>query len=349
MKVLYLYEEVMGYTAATISALVARGVEVHVVHWDHKKLTPYEMRDLPGVFTYPRSQLTKVEMIALGDRLDPALTVVSGWNDRGYLAVASRLRTKGSKVIAALDGQWRGSARQRLAALLGSGGYFSQYFSHAWVAGACQFEYARRLGFEKGVIVQDLYSADVHLFEAAYRERMAQKEAAYPHRFLFAGRLEPVKGLDTLLDAWQLLGAARRDWELCAIGNGSLQTSLASASGVLVKGFMQPEALVAEIAAAGCFILPSRSEPWGVVIHECAAAGLPLIVSEAVGAARTFVIAGFNGLTFPVGDHHALAKRMRQIIQSADLDLLTMSRGSNQLSRRITPQTSAANLLALAS
>jgi len=131
------------------------------------------------------------------------------------------------------------------------------------------------------------------------------------------------------------------------IGNGSLKDQLTTTPGIVVKDFMQPDQLVAEIAESGCFILPSRREPWGVVVHEFAAAGLPLIISDVVGAGTSFLISGMNGYQFKSNDINSLSQRMRQIIASSDQQLLAMSSISYQLTRRISPETSAMNLISI--
>ena len=347
MKILYLYEEVMGYTLATMRALASLGVELHVIHWDHKKLTPFELPTVSGVTFYPRSQLSREDIRNLAFEFLPALTVVSGWNDKDYLSVAKILRKKSFKVVLALDGQWNGTTKQYVARLLGKIHWFEQYYSHAWVAGTFQHEYARMLGLDRQDIVFDLYSADLSLFHRAHSESYKGKLASYPHRFLFVGRFEQIKGMDTLLSAWKTLGESRRDWELHLVGSGSLKNDLQTTLGVVVKDFMQPDQLIDEVVSSGCFVLPSRGEPWGVVVHEFAAAGMPLIVSDVVGAASTFLISGLNGYSFKVDDAQALANRMQKIINSTDKELMTMAEISHNLSHRITPLTSAANLLSL--
>lgn len=348
MKILYLYAEVMGYTMATIRELAERGNEVHVVHWDHKKLTPYKAPVVPNVFMYNRSEFSVEQIKTLAKNIAPGVTVVSGWMDRDYVSVAKQLRQEGFPVLIGLDSHWHGTLRQWISLILGRVGYFSQFYSHAWVAGLYQFEYARRLGFEKKNIVYDLYSADFRLFNQAYNDNKKNKQNHYPHRFLFVGRFEPVKGLDVLLQAWQELGAKKGDWELHLIGNGSLKAQLDATAGVVIKDFMQPEQLMQEVSNAGCFLLPSRGEPWGVVVHEFAAAGLPLIVSDVVGAASAFLISGLNGYSFKVDDAKALANRMHQIINMTDQGLHAMAVSSHALSQRITPETSAGNLLSVA-
>jgi len=106
MKILYLYAEVMGYTMATIKALVEAGSEIYVVHWDDKKLTPYRMPIYRNVYSYPYSQQTVGSLILLATTLQPDITVVSGWQDKVYLKVARHLRQQGCVVVSGLDGQW---------------------------------------------------------------------------------------------------------------------------------------------------------------------------------------------------------------------------------------------------
>ena len=347
MKILFLHAEVMGYTMATINALIECGHEIHVIHWDHKKLTPYQPPTKPNVYMYARSELTVEAMISLADEISPAITVVSGWMDKGYLSVSKGLKAKGVPVVTGFDDQWHETLRQRFAALLGAVGYFSKYFSHAWVCGPYQFEYARRLGFKKEKIIYDLYSADLTLFNKAYGDNSKSKSVKYPRRFLFVGRFELIKGLDVLVDAWKMLGEARNDWELHLIGNGSMKPQLENISGLVLKDFMQPEMLMSEVANAGCFVLPSQGEPWGVVVHEFAAAGLPLIISDVVGAATSFLVPGMNGETFNVNDPESLARKMRLIVEMSDSDLALIGDQSHDLAQRITPKTSAANLLSI--
>lgn len=347
MKILYLYAEIMGYTMATIKELVNQGAEVHVVSWLKKKKTEYQAAEMPGVTCYGRDSFGKQALMELATEIDPALTVVSGWMDPDYLSVAAALRRKRKLVVCGLDGQWHGTARQRLAGALGSIGYFDRYYSHAWVAGIWQYQFARRLGLKRSQVIYDLYSADLVMFatKSDLSDTLLTKQ--YPHRFIFVGRLEAVKGLDILLAAWNDLGARRGDWELLIIGSGPMRNIVNSTETVCFQDFLQPEQLAQERSKAGCFVLPSRQEPWGVVVHEFAAARLPILVSDVVGAASTFVIDGFNGFIFQSESVVALREAMAKIVACSDDELRRMGQRSHELSSRVTPQTSAANLLSV--
>ena len=64
-------------------------------------------------------------------------------------------------------------------------------------------------------------------------------------------------------------------------------------------------------------VLPSRSEPWGVVVLEAAAAGLALVVSDVVGAAVELVRPGVNGATVPPDDVAALRRALTVVAGDA--------------------------------
>ena len=348
MTVVFLYSEVMGYTLASLGALAVNGSDVHVVHWDHRKLTPFRLPSDTGITFYPRSQLSCSTASQLIEELKPDVLVISGWMDSAYLRIAARYRSSGLTTVLALDGQWEGRWRQRTMAALFRFGVRRALFSHAWVPGLPQYEYARKLGFSKSEIRGDLYSADVDLWNRVYRSARALRADRFPRRFVFVGRIEEVKGIRELLTAWAGIGD-RQGWELHVIGEGSLASELRSLDGVVVHGFLQPAQLAEKFQTAGCLVLPSRREPWGVAIHEAAASGLPLIVPDIAGAASAFLIEGLNGYLFEVGSSSSLRECIRKVITRSDDQLRRMSEASHALAQRITPMTSAMNLLSVLS
>lgn len=71
--------------------------------------------------------------------------------------------------------------------------------------------------------------------------------------------------------------------------------------------------------AADVFALLSRHEPWGVVVNEAAAMGLPLILSDRVGAARDLLHDGENGFLVPADDPVAAAAALDRVIANPRL------------------------------
>ena len=125
-----------------------------------------------------------------------------------------------------------------------------------------------------------------------------------PDRFhFFAGRLVEAKGLDDLLAARRL----RQFPDLVVAGVGPLEDRLRREPGVRLLGFQPRERLIDLFALAELTVVPSRFEPWGVVVNEALACRSPIVVSDAVGAAVDLVRDGVDGRVFPAGDHIALA------------------------------------------
>jgi glycosyltransferase involved in cell wall biosynthesis len=345
--VLYLYSEIGPYNIPVLRELVeVYGATVHVISWDTRRLKPYDPPELPGVVFYRRSDFTPERILDLVKRLRPSLAYVSGWMDTGYFPACRFLKTNGIPVVTGFDDQWLGTIRQRVGQLVYRC-YYNRYFSHAWVSGARQYEFAKRLGFSDRNIVFDMLSGDIELFLRAVPPR--DKALSYPHKFLYVGNFRAVKGTDILVAAYgKYRSQSGGRWGLLCIGNGEL-LSLVKGEGVEVLGFTDQTRLTQICGSCGVFILPSRRDKWGVVVHEFAAAGLPLILSENVGARSHFLVDGFNGITYKNNSVDELARAMTYISGLPDADLVAMGANSRALASRITPRTSAANLMATGS
>jgi glycosyltransferase involved in cell wall biosynthesis len=83
---------------------------------------------------------------------------------------------------------------------------------------------------------------------------------------------------------------------------------------VVITGFVNQSGMGRYYAAADVLVLPSSHEPWGLVLNEGMCFGLPVIASDAVGAAPDLVRSGENGFVYPVGDVTALAAALRRLL-----------------------------------
>jgi glycosyltransferase involved in cell wall biosynthesis len=133
---------------------------------------------------------------------------------------------------------------------------------------------------------------------------------------LSVARLVPEKGLDTLVEA--VASARDRRLVLLLAGSGGEQERLEALAAELgVRLVVLPdvpwERVVERYVAADVFALLSRHEPWGVVVNEAAACGLPLVVSDRVGAAFDLVEDGRNGAIVGAGDAAAAAGALRAL------------------------------------
>jgi len=350
MKILYLYTEVMGYNLPIFDRLVSHySATVDVFHWNENKLTPFVPEVAKGVIFHQRSSFSVQEMTTFATKLNPDVVYISGWQDKGYLSVARKLKSLGVPIVAGLDSQWTGSLRQQVGAQLIRWIYKPRYFSYVWTPGPMQYEYAARIGFKKSEILCNLLSGNSTIFSVSARER-ALTSAASRHSFLYVGRFAKTKGIDILIDAYRLYKEKYHGtWSLTCIGNGPMAVDLAKHPDIQVEGFQSQKELSLKAQAAGASILPSRYEPWGVVVHEFATAGLPLILSERVGARPQFLIDGSNGYTFYQDSAQDLAHKMHLLATQTPERLASMGQLSAKLGEHITPDIAAASLMSVAS
>ncbi|MDA7932124.1 glycosyltransferase family 4 protein, partial [Akkermansiaceae bacterium] len=110
-------------------------------------------------------------------------------------------------------------------------------------------------------------------------------------------------------------------------------------------GFVQPDALPGLMSEASAFVLPSRFEPWGVVVQEAAASSLPLICSDACGAGVHLLRDRWNGRCFPSGDAHRLAECLLWTHQQSTAEREEMGERSFELSKQYTPELWARTLV----
>lgn len=266
------------------------------------------------------------------DRLRPDVLLVTSWNHGVYMRLARIWRHRALRLMI-MDNPWRGTAKQ-WAGLAVSRAYIKPAIDVAFLPNERQAVFARKLGFADDQIWYGVYGCDQPRFEVDHAGAGSRARS-----FLFVGRLAPEKGVDVLLAAY---AAYRRrveaPWPLEMVGTGPLAPLLAGRDGVVATGFRQPSAMPAVFAGAGCFVLPSTFEPWGTVIHEATASGLPVICTTACGAWIDLVCDGYNGFVVPPARSEALTDALGLVTAMDDGRLQAMGQASVELSRQLTPQ-----------
>jgi glycosyltransferase involved in cell wall biosynthesis len=96
------------------------------------------------------------------------------------------------------------------------------------------------------------------------------------------------------------------------------------------EGLKQVDELPACYAAADCFVLPSLSEPWGLVVNEAMASGLPVLISRRCGCARDLVREGENGFLFDPTRPDELA-RLMGLVADGGVDRAAMGAASRRI------------------
>lgn len=335
MKVAVFWTRLSGYLSACLRELATRpGVELLVAHEATGEDAPFEAAQfswMPTRIEYA-DRPDRDSLLEQTRRFAPTVLLVSSWHIPEFRSVLQRLRPSPLRVLC-MDNQWRGTWKQRLG-VIAAPWYVRRLYDAAFVPGERQACFARRLGFPADRIWQGLLCPDTAgPADAAYDLR-----SPLPHAFGYLGRLAPEKGILDLLRAHEIYRESSADpWPLNIAGEGPLGPEAARHENVSRAGFLQPAELGDWMKTIGCLVVPSRSEAWGVALAEGAAAGLPIIATDACGAVPHLVHDLANGRVARTGDVMSLVRCLIDIASRSDEERLAMGRVSRGLASPYTP------------
>jgi glycosyltransferase involved in cell wall biosynthesis len=342
-KLALLYSHPGSYTRACLQALRdLYGWEILAIHYRRSAEAPFAEEPLQGMAEcVDRADFADGPAIAGRVRSFGADVVqMVGWMDKGYLSAARILKRQGIPVVAGSDTQYTGSLRQWVAARI-AGWYLHPAIDVLWVTGERQRQLAWKLGYRGKRCWSGMYCCD-HARFAEAAEMTGERNPA----FLYVGRYVQAKGLDVLLEAYgRYRKTVQNPWNLVCAGAGPLKDQLQGQPGVEDLGFVQPAELPALMARHSAFVLPSRKEPWGVVLQEAAAAGLPLICSDPVGAAVHLLQDHCNGFSFASESVAELAGCLEQVSTVPQERLAEMAHASRVMAQQFTPERWARTLV----
>ena len=157
-------------------------------------------------------------------------------------------------------------------------------------------------------------------------------------RLLYSGRMIGIKRVDIVLRAFVDLAQKRPAWDLVLAGDGPLRELLAASipphldHRVQWLGFQQAEDLAAIYRGCHLLVHAAEYEPWGLIITEAMAAGLPVVTTDVVGAAIELIRDGHNGYITPPGDAELFAAAVFRATDEEHRLLLAVA-GADELVR----------------
>ena len=224
------------------------------------------------------------------------------------------------------------------------------------VPGTSAAAYLQTFGVAQERIFVAPNAVDVERFskgaEQARQDPGLRQRLRLPRRYLlYVGRFVRAKGVFDLLSAYATLPEGiRREVGLVLAGDGEEFEELRRRSseihpGVVVfPGFLQRNELPSFYALAEGLVFPTHSDPWGLVVNEAMACGLPVIVSEVAGCVADLVRDGENGFVVRSRDPEILSQTMDQLLNAPELQR-QMGHRSLEISSRFTPEAWAEGLI----
>jgi 1,2-diacylglycerol 3-alpha-glucosyltransferase len=201
--------------------------------------------------------------------------------------------------------------------------------------------FVHRLGLPESRVKLPYSVVDNSHFAASSPDYAAKK-------ILCLARFSPEKNLENLTRAFEQSGISEKGWTLELTGGGPVKKALQQmgTAGVAFREWVSYEELPSLYASASAFILPSSFEPWGLVVNEAMAAGLPVAVSEECGCAPDLVPdAAFR---FPAADQVRMAAVLRKLAEMSPEERLQSGKMNRQKAGEFSPEHWAKSFLQLA-
>jgi glycosyltransferase involved in cell wall biosynthesis len=294
--------------------------------------------------------------------LNPDAVAIAGWASSEARACLAWCRKHSKQAL--LMSETRAADGRRIWFKEAIKSWRIKPFQGAFVGGASHADYLRSLGFRGPVaygydVVDNAYFREESTQWRANDQRMGLISRPY---ILASNRFVERKNLIRLVQAFAAVprsdgspqGAAV---DLCLVGDGpervALQstckalglpvveaapwdvegqvTSAFTSPRVFLPGFRQIEELPRFYAHACCFVHPAISEPWGLVINEAMACGLPVLCSANCGAAEELVIDSINGFSFDPLDTVSISRVLRSFLNLPPEQKAAMGEASSEL------------------
>jgi len=280
-----------------------------------------------------RHDLVRKMAEALGD-FKPQVVFVPGWSSKAAFAAMDWCVRHQVPIVAMSEStEWdekRAFLREWVKMKI------VHLSSSSLVGGSPHKEYIARLGMAPDTIftgydaVDNPYFADRTAEVGDQRSRIRNQNRLPENYFLASARFIGKKNLPRLISAYsvyvrksKIKNQKSKIWSLVLLGDGPLRETLNAQLSTLslhdrvqMPGFIQYPDLPVYYNSAKAFIHASTTEPWGLVVNEAMASGLPVLVSNRCGCAADLVQEGVNGYTFDPYNVEEIAPLMIKISDS---------------------------------
>lgn len=257
-------------------------------------------------------------------RYDPDRIIVAGWDSFATLAAIVYAKKHGKEVI--LWGEstiHENSLIRRIS--MPYVRFILRFFNGFISAGTAAEKYLRFLGARKRI--ERFYNTvDVDFFSRHGRLSLSEKQHVRERIgighdskvIMFSGRLVTIKCVDLLIKAFLLVKKEFPKTELLVVGYGPEEQKLKKMagvnSGIYFVGHQGIDEIPKLYGISDILVLPSISEPWGLVVNEAMACGCAIVVSDKCGCAKDLVHG--NGIIVKAGNLNSLVEALRELLSS---------------------------------
>jgi glycosyltransferase involved in cell wall biosynthesis len=288
------------------------------IRWDIPLLEGYEYQFIENIAkdkgTHHFSGIVNPDIISQVAKWKPDAILIYGWNFQSHLKVMRYFKNK-------IPVYFRGDStlldRQNKVKRVFKKLFLKWVYSHVEIAfytGSNNKKYFLNYGLKEHQLKKALHAVDNSRFQNKdhrysdsalnWKRKLSIHEDSVV--FLFAGKLEPKKGIEVLLKAFEKI-AHQNTWLIVA-GNGKEEKVLRNSSknlyNVSFLDFQNQRVMPVLYQLCDVFVLPSSgpNETWGLCMNEAMASGKPVIASDRCGGAIDLIDEGETGYIFKSGN-----------------------------------------------
>ncbi|MGX7689275.1 glycosyltransferase family 4 protein [Flectobacillus roseus] len=286
----------------------------------------------------------------------PDVVNITGYYDLSFWVVLVYCKYRNIKLVLSNESTAVDHLRNGLKEKVKS--IFVKQFDGFFNFGSLSAQYILALGAKSNQLLVEKNCVDNFKIRSIYdeaKQRVEQSKQNFrlkKRNLIFVGRLIPFKNLSSLLHAFgEIKSQFSKDWGLIILGDGEERANLENlvneknienVSFFPGVGWME---VPNYLALADILVLPSYSEPWGLVVNEAMACGMPVIVSENCGCAADIVKDGVNGFTFNPYDINRLKEILVSVMDNGNVTQLEkMGKESERIIAEYTPQSVAKDM-----
>jgi glycosyltransferase involved in cell wall biosynthesis len=278
-------------------------------------------------------------LFAAFDAFKPTVLNITGYFDPAQVLLMFYARMKGVKVVLSSESSSADNSRSALKEFLKK--LIINRANAFFCFGTTSAEYMQSLGARPSeILIRNAAVIDEDVIRTQYDLAESSSHVGETRKFIYVGRLAPEKNLPMLITAFANIKkqqSGTESWELLLVGDGPERAKLEKlavdqglAHNVVFAGGFPWYKVPAFLAQSDVLILPSKSEPWGLVVNEAMVCGMPVIVSETCGCVADLVKNDLNGFTFDPGQRTELESAMQFFIQNPE-KISAMGKASEKL------------------
>ena len=267
------------------------------------------------------SKLIKEKLFEVLDNLNPEVVILSGWDAIPSLYALLWALKENKPTVVISESQVFDFKRDKVKEIAKK--LILKLIDSAFVGGVNQSDYLIKLGFNKKKIFLGCDVVDNDFFFQGKQEDNQGIASQLPKNyFMTSCRFVEKKNLSFLIKVFKKFQGKIDGWFLVLVGDGPLKKELIELTNqlnisekVVFTGYQEYESIRSIYSSASCFVLPSITEQWGLVVNEALASGLPVLCSKRAGCAPNLIENNEVGYTFDPFSETDLEKKMYQVVE----------------------------------